>query len=69
MHVKVMDAVDMVFEEEKRHLFQVGAAKGGKDLFIFTPKLIQIALENRLCMFRFALKDLMCLICTPLAPL
>ncbi len=61
-HVTVMDAVKMVFEEDK-----VEEAKGSKDLS-FSQKLIQIALKNRLCMFHFASKSLMCLILSVLAP-
>ena len=62
-----MEAVDRVFEEEKK-LVQVEEAEGGKDLSTFSQKLLQIALENRLRMFHFVSEDLMFLNCTVLAP-
>jgi hypothetical protein len=66
-HVTVNKAVDMIFEEEK-HLF--GDAKGSEDSSksAFSQLLVQIALDNRLCMSHLASENLICLICTFLVP-
>jgi hypothetical protein len=65
-HVTATDAIDKIFGED---LFGKGKSSGDPSKSDkFAQLLAQIALENRLCMSHLASENLICLICTFLAP-
>jgi len=66
-HVAVTEAIDMIFEEQKGLLFGKAQDSGASSKSTFAWQLTQVALKNRLCMFHFVQKNLICLIYTFLA--
>ena len=49
-HKIVMDAVDKVFKEDEGHLFDEAKHSQYPQKSTFVERLVQIALDNRLCM-------------------
>jgi len=63
----VTEAIDIIFEEQKSLLFEKAQGSRDSSKSTFARQLTQVALKNRLCMFHFVQKNLICLIYTFLA--
>jgi len=57
-HVTVTEAIDIIFEEQERLLFEKGQDSRSSSNSTFAQQLTEVALKNRLCMFHFVQKNL-----------
>jgi hypothetical protein len=51
----VTQAVDEIFNEHKEHLFEAAKSSGNLQESAFARRLVQITLDNRLCMSHLVL--------------
>ena len=57
-HMTVTEAIDIIFEEQERLLFEKGQDSRSSSNSTFARQLTEVALKNRLCMFHFVQKNL-----------